>query len=83
VDDELLAAVGVPLVGGPRRLAGADDASALVDPDAAGNVDALKRGADGVLRVDERGEGRLRGIVPLAGGLFAAGILGGRDDLEV
>ena len=33
--------------------------------------------------IDQRGEGGLRGVVPLAGRGFAAGILRGGDDLEV
>src|SRR5204862_2385492 len=83
VDDELLAAVRVVRVRRPRRFARADDAALLVDPDAAGNVDALECGADGMLRVDERRERRLCRVVPLARGGFTAGVLRGRDDLEV
>ena len=33
--------------------------------------------------VDQRGVGRLRGVIPLAGRCFAAGVLRRCDDLEV
>lgn len=36
-----------------------------------------------MIRIDQRGERRLRGVVPLTGRRFAAGVLRGGDDLEV
>jgi hypothetical protein len=36
-----------------------------------------------MLGVDERGERRLGGVVPLTGGCFSARVLRGGDDLEV
>jgi len=36
-----------------------------------------------VRHVEERGERRLGGVVPLAGGGFTAGVLRGRDDFEI
>jgi hypothetical protein len=55
----------------------------LIDPDSGWNVDELECGTDGVLDVDERGECRFRGIVPLSCGSFASGVLGCGDDFEV
>lgn len=36
-----------------------------------------------MLRVDQRGVGRLGGVIPLACRFLAAGILGSRDDFEI
>jgi hypothetical protein len=43
----------------------------------------MERGTDGVRHVDERGEGRVCGVVPRAGCRFAARVLRGRDDFEI
>ena len=67
----------------PGRLARAHDTTVFVDPHAHRHVDELKRRAHRMLGVDERRVGRLRRVVPFAGCRFTAGILRGRDDLEV
>src|SRR6185503_6624936 len=78
-----LAAEGVRPARRPGGLAWTHDASAFVDPHAGRDVDELKRGAHGVLRINQCRERGVRGVVPLAGCCFTADVLRSSDNLEV
>ena len=67
---------------GRRRVGGADDHAALVDPDGAGDIDELVEAGDGMAAVDERRVGRFSALDERARRFCAGGVKRDGDDGE-